>query len=343
MSKVTSYKMPAEWEPHEGTWIAWPHNKRHWPGNFEPIPRLYAEMVKALAESEKVFICINDKKAQKEAEKILHEKKVTKKQLKNIKFFKIRTNSTWTRDYGAIFVRDEKGKLVITDWIFNAWGEKYPPWESDDIVPQKIGKIFKTKVVKPEIILEGGSIEVNGKGVLLTTEECIFARNPKLSRKQIEGYFKKYLGIEKTLWLGKGATGDETDGHIDAIARFVNPKTIACVVEKNPKDANYKTLKKNFEELKKMTDQEGKPFKIIALPTPKPVMFKGQKLPANYANFYIGNTIVLIPTFGCEQDQEVKKILSKFFPTRKMVGIDCKELVWGYGAFHCSTQQHPKE
>lgn len=333
-----TYFMPAEWEPHEGTWLAWPHNQEHWPGKFEPIPPVFAKMAHALVEGgEKVFICVNDGKMEASARKFLTPN------LANIQFFHIPTNTSWSRDHGPIFVRDSTGKLIITDWIFNSWGGKYPPWDLDDVVPQKIGAQLKIPVVEPGIILEGGSIDVNGKGTLLTTEQCLLNknRNPHLNRAQIEKYLHDFLGATNILWLKEGIIGDDTDGHIDDIARFVDSQTVVCTVEKNRSDDNYEILQKNFEDLKKMKDQDGKPLRIIPIPMPDPVVHEGQRLPASYANFYIANKAVLVPTFQCQQDAEALKILAEVFPGRKIIGIDCVDLAWGLGTIHCSTQQQP--
>lgn len=338
-----TYVMPAEWEPHEGTWIAWPHNRAHWPGKFDPTPLNYVEIVQALAESEKVFICVNDRKMEDEARSFLTRGGLSDELLKNVSFYQIPTDSSWMRDIGPIFVRDSKGKLVITDWIFNAWGDKYKPYDQDDVVPQKIGKMLGMEVLEPGIVMEGGSIDVNGKGLLLTTEQCLLNknRNPSLTRQQIEEYLGKYLGVKKVLWLKEGIVGDDTDGHIDDIARFVSADTVVCAVETNQDDENYPILQECYNDLLKMTDQEGKPLKVVKLPMPDPVVHEDQRLPASYANFLITNKSVLFPTFRSGRDKEALDVLAKCFPDRKIVGIDCWDLVWGLGTIHCSTQQQP--
>lgn len=335
----TMYRMPAEWEPHDGTWLAWPHNREHWPGKFESIPPLYVKFIKELAQSEPVFLCVNDQVMENEARELLTAGGVD---LGQITFFCIPTDASWSRDHGPIFVYGPKGR-VITDWVFNAWGEKYKPWAQDDVVPQKIGKIYNEEVLEPGIVLEGGSIEVNGKGTLLTTEQCLLNknRNPKLSRVQIEDYLNKYFGAKKVLWLPEGIVGDDTDGHIDDIARFVDERTVVAAVEKNKQDENYELLQKNFSLLQKMTDQDGQPLKVVSLPMPEPVICGGQRLPASYANFYISNKTVLVPTFRCACDAGALEILQKLFPTRRVVGIDAVDWVWGLGTVHCSTQQQP--
>ncbi|MFA6521598.1 MAG: agmatine deiminase family protein [Candidatus Gracilibacteria bacterium] len=332
------YKMPAEWEPHEGTWLSWPHNESHWPGKFELIPPVFANIARELsAAGEKVFICVNDEAMEKSARKLIG------KAAKNIFFFRIPTNTSWARDHGPIFVYAECGKRMIEDWIFNTWGGKYPPWDKDDVVPQKIGEIFKIPVITPAIVMEGGSIDVNGEGTVLTTEQCLLNknRNPHLTKEQIEKYLADYLGATNVLWLKEGIIGDDTDGHIDDIARFTDAKTVVCPFEENKKDENCEILKKNFEDLKKMKDQAGELLNVVKIPMPDPVIHEGQRLPASYVNFYIANKAVLVPTFNCPKDAEAISVLQKLFPTRKIVGIDCTDLVWGLGTIHCSTQQQP--
>lgn len=337
------YIMPAEWEPHEATWLAWPHNKSHWPGNFRPIPKVFAEITKAIASDENVYICVNDQRAEDGARKVLISSRISSEQMERVRFFHFPTNTSWTRDFGPIFVRDENGELVITDWIFNTWGGKYPPFDQDDIVPQKIAIELNFPFIEPGIVLEGGSIDVNGKGTLLTTTQCLLNknRNPNLDKKQIEEYLEKYLGTSNILWLDEGIIGDDTDGHIDDIARFTDARTIVCAVEENVNDENYSILQKNYEALKQMKDQDGKPFRIATLPMPEPVLYKKQRLPASYINFLITNNSVIVPTFKSKKDEEALEILAKLFPGRRITGVDCTDLIWGLGAIHCSTQQQP--
>lgn len=339
------FRMPAEWEPHEGTWLAWPHNKEHWPGKFPRIPPVYAQIIRGLAKSEKVFVCVNDKNMEDGARKILVQAGVTVGESANIIFYRIPTDASWSRDHGPVFVRDREGKQIILDWIFNCWGEKYPPWDKDDAVPKHIAEIFGFPCVRPGIVLEGGSIDVNGKSSLLTTEQCLLNknRNPHLNRNEIEEYLKKYLGAANILWLKEGIVGDDTDGHIDDIARFADEKTILCAVEENPQDENYEILKQNREDLKKMRDQDGEFFKIINIPMPEPVIddLENMRLPASYINFYIANKIVLVPTFRSKRDAKVLKIFEELFKSREIVGIDCTDFVLGLGTIHCSTQQQP--
>jgi agmatine deiminase len=343
MNSSDSYRMPAEWEDHEGTWLAWPHNEEHWPGNFAPIPNVYATIVRELALREKVFVCVNNGAMEEQARQELKRAEITSDLWRHIVFFHIPTNASWSRDHGPIFVKNQKGQIVITDWIFNSWGGKYPPWELDDVVPQQIGKMLNIPVVQPGIVLEGGSIDVNGKGTLLTTEQCLLNenRNPHLNRLQIEECLRRYLGTSHVLWLKEGIIGDDTDGHIDDLARFVNERTVVCVLEENSQDENFEILKRNYEDLKSMRDQDGELLRVVSLPMPAPVFHEGNRLPASYANFYIANRAVLVPTFRCSQDQNAIDILKTLFPGRDIVGIDCVDLVWGLGTLHCSTQQQP--
>jgi len=335
--------MPAEWEPHAATWLAWPHNLDTWPGKFPPIPSIYVAMVHALHTSEQVNICVNDTEAAARVRELLSQVGVD---LSKVALYEIPTNDTWARDHGPIFLtRMHNGQieLAVTDWIFNSWGGKYGPWDLDDVVPQKIAAQFGLPLFEPGIVLEGGSIEVNGCGTLLTTEACLLNpnRNPSLSRTEIEEYLCAYLGVTKIVWLGDGIVGDDTDGHIDDLARFVEPTTVVCVAEDDPADVNYAVLRDNLTRLQGMTDQEGRLVRVIPLPMPSPVEYEGNRLPASYANFYIANTVVLVPTYACPNDQRALAILQALFPTRQVVGIPCRDLVWGLGAFHCVTQQQP--
>lgn len=337
------YQMPAEWEPHQGTWLAWPHNKDHWPGKIDTIPPVYRSIVEALVRGEEnIFLCVNDASMEQEARDVLGSMLVNSGK---VFFYHIPTNSSWFRDHGPIFVRDNRGGLVVTDWIFNAWGRKYPPWDLDDKVPKQIAELFHLSCLQPGIVLEGGSIEVNGKGTLLTTEQCLLNpnRNPDLDRGEIESYLARYLGVSDVIWLKQGIVGDDTDGHVDDIARFVAPSTVVCCLETKPEDENYHALRENYQRLQIMKDQDGHLFNLIALPMPEPVIFQGERLPASYANFYIANKAVIVPIFRSHRDTEALQILQKVFPTREVIGIDCVDLVWGLGAIHCLTQQQPLE
>jgi len=337
------YRMPAEWERHEATWLAWPHNPDTWPGKFASVPAVYVNMVQALHQHERVHICANDAESAVRARGLLSKAKVD---LSTIEFHEIPTNDTWARDHGPIFITralEGKTELAATDWIFNSWGQKYGPCDLDDVVPQKIAELFELQCFIPGIVLEGGSIDVNGHGTLLTTESCLLNpnRNPSLSRTDIEEYLRAYLGVTHILWLGDGIVGDDTDGHIDDIARFVNPTTVVCAVEEDPTEVNYRPLQDNLKRLRKMTDQHGRPLRIVPLCMPSPIEYEGNRLPASYANFYIANDTVLVPTYHCPNDQRALTTLQDLFPMRQVVGIPCTDLVWGLGAIHCVTQQQP--
>ena len=337
------YRMPAEWELHEATWLAWPHNLNTWPGKFDLVPDIYIEIVRALHTHETVHICVEDTEMVVQTRKLLKHEGLD---LSAVRFYEIPTDDTWARDHGPIFLSrlyENKQELAITDWIFNSWGEKYGPWDLDDVVPQKIAKMFNLPLFEPGIVLEGGSIDVNGQGTLLTTEACLLNpnRNPTLTREEIEAYLRAYLGVTHILWLGDGIVGDDTDGHIDDLARFVNPTTVVCALEEDPTDVNYALLRENFERLQKMTDQDGRPLRVVPLCMPSPVDYDGTRLPASYANFYIANGIVLMPTYDCPNDKRAMATLHELFPSRQIVGIHCTDLVWGLGAIHCITQQQP--
>jgi len=348
---LLGYRMPAEWERHEATWIAWPHNRDDWPGKFQPIPFIYADIVRHLARGEQVRIIVNDASHQRSAERTLKHAHV---QLDRVEFFRWKTDRVWTRDSGPIFVtRDKNPKLAITHWQFNGWA-KYPNYKKDEKLPALIGRKLGLESWPPELkvngkprraVLEGGSIDVNGRGTMLTTEECLLSdvqeRNPGATREQLEQMFADYLGVTKTIWLGSGIAGDDTHGHVDDISRFVSPDTIVTAVEKNSSDPNHAPLQDNLQRLRSATDQDGKRFKVIELPIPSPVWFRGQRLPASYANFYIANAVVLVPTFNDLYDKAALSILGELFPDRDVVGIYCGDFIWGLGAIHCATQQQP--
>jgi agmatine deiminase len=341
------WRMPAEWEPHEATWLAWPHHGDDWPGKFAAIPWVYVEIVRHLHTSETVHLLVEDRAVQARVSRVL---KLAGIDLARVRFFPIATDRVWTRDYAPIFLVSPRGTVGITHWQFNAWA-KYDNWRHDAKVPLSINRRLKLPLWQPQhdgrrIVLEGGSIDVNGQGLLLTTEECLLspvqARNPGMTRSQLEQVFADYLGIRKTLWLGSGITGDDTHGHIDDLARFVGPRTIVTVVEDDPADANYRPLRENLERLQAMTDLEGRRFDIIELPMPSPLIFRGQRLPASYANFYIAKEKVLAPTFNDAKDRVALGILAELFPQRQVVGIHAVDLVWGLGTLHCLTQQQPR-
>jgi agmatine deiminase len=340
------YRMPAEWETHEATWIAWPHRRDDWPGKFATIPWVYAEIVRQLHYSEPVRILVNDSRAEARARGILQRAAID---FSRLEFFPIATDRVWVRDYGPLFVTDRQGDIALTDWKFNAWA-KYPDWHQDEAVPGRIATALGLASWQPQqgqqrLVLEGGSIDVNGEGLLLTTEQCLLdevqARNPGVQRRELEQVLANYLGIQKVLWLGQGIAGDDTHGHVDDLARFVDARTIVAVVEENAADVNYEPLQENLRRLHGMADQHGKPLEIVPLPMPDPVWFNGQRLPASYANFYIANDRVLVPTFNDPRDRRALAILADLFPGRTVVGIHAVDLVWGLGTMHCLTQQQP--
>jgi agmatine deiminase len=338
------FSMPAEWEPHAATWLAWPHKLATWPGKFEPVPHVYAQLVRALSDGgEPVHILVNNGQMEAAALAVLKEHRAD---ASTVRFFRIPTNDVWVRDHGPIFVRREapSPRLVAIDWGYNSWGGKYPPFDLDDVTPQRIAEALELPVVDGHMILEGGSIDVNGEGVLLTTEACLLNpnRNPHLTREQIEERLRDFLGVRKILWLGDGIEGDDTDGHVDDLTRFVNPGTIVTVVESDEADVNFKPLRENLERLREMTDLKGSKFEVVELPMPNPIEYDDQRLPASYANFYIGNGTVAVPTYDSgKKDSEAVGLLQELFPNRKVVGIRSTDLVWGLGSFHCITQQQP--
>ena len=338
------YRMPAEWEPHRGTWLSWPHKEASWPGRFGPVPAIFATMVRALADREEVHINVGGPAMEASVRVLLTGAGAD---TGNVFFHHLPTNDAWCRDHGPIFLdRTRAGgrEQAIVDWGFNAWGGKYPPYDLDDAVPSRIGAELNLPVFEPGIILEGGSIDVNGRGTLITTEACLLHpnRNPRLDRAAIEGYLRGYFGVTTILWLGDGIAGDDTDGHVDDLTRFVDPGTVVTVVEANPRDENYEPLQANLERLRGMTDQDGRPLRVVTLPMPRPLYQDGHRLPASYANFYIANGVVLLPTYDPPGDEEAAATLAELFPGREIAGIECTDLVWGLGACHCVTQQWPR-
>lgn len=347
--------MPAEWEPHAATWLSWPHNERSWPGRFETVEPVYAAMVRAIAESEPIHINVADAAMQRRALRFLADAGATGE----IVFHHIPTNDAWCRDHGAIFVVARMGNgqwgmaephkpfpiphspVAATKWRYNAWGDKYPH-DLDDLVAGRMAEILGVPRLDCDMVLEGGSIDVNGAGALLTTEACLLNpnRNPDLSRDEIERRLRAGLGVEEILWLGDGIAGDDTDGHIDDLTRFVAERTVVTVVESDPHDENYAPLRENLRRLRSMT-VAGRPLEVVELPMPPAVVYDGQRLPASYANFYIANRSVLLPGYDRKTDARAKAVLAELFPTRDVIVIDCTDLVWGLGAFHCLTQQVP--
>jgi len=336
------YRMPAEWEPHAATWLSWPRRSGiSFPGSYDKITPILAAMVDALADSERVFINVRDAD---EENTVYNQLKKANARQGHVEFFHIPTNEPWCRDHGPIFLsRKMDPKIVVLDWDYNAWGWKYPPFDLDDEVPTRIAQELDLPIFKPGMVLEGGSIDVNGAGTLLTTRSCLLNpnRNPDMTKKQIEERLKEHLGVKKVLWLGDGIEGDDTDGHIDDLTRFVNRTTVVTVTEEDESDDNYKALHDNLELLRTMEVEDGTPLEVFTLPMPRKIMREGQRLPASYANFYIANKAVLLPVFADTHDAWAVAVMKRAFPDRKIVPIDCRELVWGLGAFHCLTQQQP--
>jgi agmatine deiminase len=335
--------MPAEWEAHRATWLSWPHKEASWPGGFAPIPGIFAEIVSYLVPHEEVHINVGDDTLEDSARRALRDTGVA---TARVFFHRNPTNDAWCRDHGPVFVhRDAGGRReeLILDWGYNAWGDKYPPYDLDDVIPTRIGSELGIPVIAPGMVLEGGSIDLNGAGTLLTTEQCLLNpnRNPGFSRGQIEAALREYLGARHILWLGEGIEGDDTDGHVDDLTRFVDPGTVVTVVEDDSTDANYEPLRDNLRRLREMTDQDGRRLRIVELPMPPALYREGQRLPASYANFYIANQVVLMPGFDAERDERARSVLQSLFPGRKVIVIACSDLVWGLGAIHCVTQQWP--
>lgn len=365
------YYMPAEWHPHAATWLTWPKDPETWPDRVPQVQEIFLQMMAALAPQEIVNLLVDDVTAEAAV-----RTRCLFRAAENIRFHQIPTIDSWIRDYGPNFllrsrqaaekrhvvvdsmnqalVEDEKinsngQALAYNDWTFNAWGNKYEELKRDDSIPARLESFLKVPRFEPGIVMEGGSIEVNGAGCVLTTEQCLLNpnRNPHLNRDQIEHYLKNFLGVEKVLWLGEGIVGDDTDGHIDDIARFVAPDVIACAVEEDPEDSNYKLLQDNLKRLRKMTNTNGRQFDIVPLPMPGVVGGAStdkrnlDRLPASYANFYIANEVVLAPVFGHVNDARAVETLQRLFPNRRVVGINCEPLVWGMGTIHCVTQQQP--
>jgi agmatine deiminase len=335
------FRWPAEWERHSATWLSWPRPEGiSFPDAYERVMPVFVEMVRALASSEAVHINVWGE------EQETYVRRLFKGDLPSrVKFFPFPAYEPWCRDHGPIFLTREEGpRLCVLDWGYNAWGGKYPPFDLDDAIPTRIAERFQLPVLNPGIVLEGGSIDGNGEGTILTTESCLLNpnRNPSLSRAQIETYLKDYLGARQILWLGEGIEGDDTDGHVDDITRFISRSTVLTTIEPNTNDPNHEPLQKNYENLKQMRLWDGTPLTVIPLPMPRRLDREDLRLPASYANFYIANEVVLLPVFQDKKaDQKAVEILEKAFPSRKILPIDCTELIWGLGAFHCLTQQEP--
>ena len=336
------FRMPAEWEPHAGTWFTWPRpDGISFPGRYDTVPPVYAELIRCLTRVEEVNINVWDAEMEASVRQRLGELKTP---LSRVFFHHFPAYEPWCRDHGPIFlVREESRERAVVDWGYNAWGNKYPPYDLDDQVPQAVAALRGLPLFSPGIVMEGGSIDVNGAGTLLTTEACLLNpnRNPALSQRQIEEFLRSFLGVRHILWLGEGIAGDDTDGHVDDLARFINPTTLITVVEEDSTDDNYAPLQENLRRLQTMRDQDGQPLRIVTLPMPARIDYEGQRLPASYANFYIANRMVLVPTYRDKNDSRAVAILQNEFPDRQVIGIDSTELIWGLGSFHCITQQEP--
>lgn len=336
------YYFPPEWAPHEATWLSWPHKEESWPGKIDKIFPVYSQFVKLLAESEKVRINVADDKMKSQA--VAHLQRAGA-DLNAVEFYFHPTNDAWCRDHGPAFLVNPqaRNKKVIVDWGFNAWGDKYPPFDLDDVIPTLIGKHFNIPVFNPGIIMEGGSVEFNGKGTVLTSTSCLLNRNrnPSLNQQQIEQYLLDYYGMEQVLWVDEGIVGDDTDGHIDDTVRFVNEDTVLSVVETDKTDENYHLLQANLKALNKLRLLNGKQLNIIELPMPEAITYENMRLPASYANFYISNKYVIVPTYQCAVDDKALEIIARCFPGRQVAGLDSSDIIWGLGSFHCLSQQEP--
>ena len=335
------FRMPAEWARHEATWLTWPRPEGiSFPDAFDNVPAIWANLAKLLAGGEHVHINVFSPEHEVDIRAAL--KKADAPVDSRIHLHPFPAYEPWCRDHGPIFVRNDK-EMAIVDWRYNAWGGKYPPCDLDDDVPQHVAKLFNMRLFSPPMILEGGSIEVNGAGTLLTTEACLLNknRNPELTQKQIETYLRDYLGVEQILWLGEGIVGDDTDGHIDDLTRFVDETTLVTIVEDDPADENHALLAENSKRLAAMRQPNGQPWRVVNLPTPGYLEQDGQRLPASYANFYIANEVVVMPAFDHPNDAKARDILQGLFPTRRVIAQPALDLIWGLGAFHCITQQQP--
>ena len=340
------FRMPAEWERHEATWLGWPHELTDWPGKFAPIPWAFAEIVRHLSRVERVFLLVENRESESRVRTIL---KKSGANLDAVDFFRVPTDRGWMRDSGPICMRNEAGEVAYNHFVFNGWA-KYPNHKRDAVAVTKVNQKLQRRVWQPvhkgsRVVLEGGSIDANGRGTLLTTEECLLSkvqeRNSGFTKEDYAQVFREYFGVTNVLWLKNGIAGDDTHSHVDDLTRFVNPSTVVTIVENDSNDANYAPLQENLALLRTMKDQDGKPLRVETLPMPAPVYFGGHRLPASYANFYIANKIVVVPTFNDANDRVALNTLAKLFPDREVVGIACHDLVLGLGTLHCMTQQQP--
>jgi agmatine deiminase len=330
------YRWPAEWEPHAATWLAWPRNPDTWPGKFEPIPGVWQSLVRTLAEFEPVHVLAGGE--------VRQEALMMVGDVPGVTVHDLPTNDVWARDHGGMFLSGPPSlPPSLVDWQYNAWGGKYPPYDFDNAVPAHMARLTGRRRFTPGIVLEGGAVEGNGAGTILTTESCLLNpnRNPQLSKADIERYLADYLCAKKVLWTDGGIVGDDTDGHIDELARFVGPTTVVVALEEDPQDENYEPLRENERRIRTMTDAQGRPLEVVALPMPRPLHFEENRLPACYLNFYIANGAVIVPVFDDPADRVALATLGRLFPGRQIRGLNAVDLVWGLGAFHCITQQQP--
>jgi agmatine deiminase len=335
--RALGYRWPAEWEPHAATWLAWPHNRDTWPGKFAPIPTVWQKLVRTLAEFEPVHICAGGEAVMAEARRMVGG-------LGNVTLHDIATNDVWARDHGPMFLSGPPSlEPAVVDWEYNAWGGKYPPFDLDNAVPAQVAVLTGRRRFTPGIVMEGGALDGNGEGTILTTEPCLLNanRNPTLSKDAIEQCLGDYASAKKILWLAGGIAGDDTDGHIDELARFVGPTTVVAAVESDPREANYEPLSDNRRRLERMSDAFGRPLEVIPIPMPRPRHHDNQRLPASYLNFYIANGVVIVPQFDDPADRTAIETLARLFPGRQIRGLEALDLAWGLGAFHCITQQQP--
>ncbi len=332
--------MPAEWEPHEATWLSWPRREGiSFPDAYDEVMPAFVQMVDALRDSEKVKINVMDQDHEQQVRAFLKEIETN-----HVEYVRIPTNEPWCRDHGPIFIkRNRDPRLAVVDWDYNAWGGKYPPFDLDEVVPTRVAKYLRLPCYYPGLVMEGGSLDVNGSGSLMTTMSCLLNpnRNPGRSKIEIEQSLRDYLGVTNILWLGDGIEGDDTDGHIDDISRFVGRTSVVTAIEEDPKDPNFEPLQANLDLLRSMTAEDGRPLEVRTLPMPPRIDREGRRLPASYANFYIANKAVLLPVFCSPRDKRAYEILQNCFPERRIIPIDCTNLIWGLGAFHCLTQQQP--
>ena len=332
------YRMPPEWHPHAATWLTWPKDPETWPERVSQVEEIYLQMMAALAPHEQVCLLVDDEATERSV-----RARCRFDAAENVRLIQLPTVDSWIRDYGPNFLIRGAGELAYNDWVFNAWGSKYEELKEDDRIPAQLESLLGVSRFTPGIVMEGGAIEVNGAGVVMTTEQCLLNRNrnPHLTRSEIEQYLKDYLNVQKVLWLGEGIVGDDTDGHIDDIARFTSPRTIVCAVEDDPADENYQLLQENYRRLLRETDAHNRPYEVVSLPMPGAVAGRDERLPASYANFLIANRVVLVPVFSHPNDARALKTLQQLFPDRRIIPIHAEPLVWGMGTIHCLSQQQP--